>query len=352
MFLNRSLFFFQVPNKPRYSRDDLSSTLALFQQLTCSCSQQQGVAVLQSRVATHLDPQPSDSDAYCIPMHPPEESPTLPTRSPAAPSGQAAPPTQAAAPPGVSAWSGAPRGRPPHAGVPGRLYAPNLRTLRRPAPGRHLDHRLPYRPQPAAHGWGTGSGPPVQLPPRLLSPPLLAVAARAGVGRSHRAALDADRHRGRGWRRYRSRTQRPEGLWQRLPPRSGAFDPCLHRLSLGAQVGRAGDPGALPVRHAAVGLACTGGPVSLRGVEPTARPAAQNAALLAAAVAGGLAALVPPAALPAQRRRQLCDARVGLVRPPASAASGDGQQVLPRRQPVCAGSRGGRQEAYGPATRQ
>src|SRR5262245_1220604 len=79
----------------------LTSTLALLQQpLTVSCSNQQGAAVLESRVATHLDPQPSDSDGYCTAMHAANESPTVPTGpppAPPAPPGPAAPPTPGAA---------------------------------------------------------------------------------------------------------------------------------------------------------------------------------------------------------------------------------------------------------------
>ena len=68
-----------------------------------------------------------------------------------------------------------------------------------------------------------------------------------------------------GRRRYRQRAPRRQGLWQGLSPRPGALDPFLHRLPLGAQMGRPGDLGPVPLRYPGLGDAGSDGVVSQPG---------------------------------------------------------------------------------------
>src|SRR5262249_10899370 len=168
-----------------------------------------------------------------------KEVPTLPATPAATPPpapGQTLPPPACAAP-RSAAGADPPGDRRPLAGLHRRLDPPDRRALRRPAPGRDPDYRLPHRPEPVAHGRCARPRASFPLPSRLLAPPLRAVAVGACPGRLCLAALAADRAGGRGRRRHRRRAQGPEGLRQGLPSRPGALDPVLHRVPLGAQVG-------------------------------------------------------------------------------------------------------------------
>src|SRR5438105_1144679 len=143
--------------------------------------------------------------------------------------------------------------------VRSRLLAANLPTLPRPARGGHPDHRPPHRLQPAPHGPGIGPRRSFQLSPRLLETALVLAPIGAPPGEVHPRPL---RHRWphlpRG-RRYGRRAPRRPSPRQVLPSRSGALDPRVHRLSLGAQMGRLDDPGQVPLRRTTLGVAGPGG---------------------------------------------------------------------------------------------
>ena len=111
----------------------------------------------------------------------------------------------------------------------------------------------PHRLQPPAHPRRLGSGPSLQLPPRLLQAPLVLLAAGPRPGRLGLRPPRARRPRPPGRRRHRRRAPRRQGLRQGLPPRPGPLHALLHRLPLGAQVGRAGRAGPLPLRRAGRG---------------------------------------------------------------------------------------------------
>ena len=115
----------------------------------------------------------------------------------------------------------------------------------------------------------------LQLSPRLLEATLVGAPLGAAPGQIHPRPLRPRRPRLPGGRRYRRRAPRRQGPRQGLSSRSGALDPLLHRLSLGAQMGRLVDPGQVPLRRPALGAAGPGGAVSQPGEGP--RPKATAA---------------------------------------------------------------------------
>ena len=102
---------------------------------------------------------------------------------------------------------------------------------------------------------GLGPGRRLQLSPRPLQTTL--VHSRLGTHPDplHPRPLGPRRARLAGRRRYRRRAPRRQGLRQGLSSRPGALDPFLHRLPLGAQMGRPGHPGPVPLRHSGLGAA-------------------------------------------------------------------------------------------------
>ena len=65
-----------------------------------------------------------------------------------------------------------------------------------------------------------------------------------------------------GRRRHRHRAPRPQGLRQGPPSRPGPIHSFVHRVSLGAQVGRPGSVGPRPLGDPTLGLAPSGGTLS------------------------------------------------------------------------------------------
>ena len=145
------------------------------------------------------------------------------------------------------------------------LLPSHLPTLPRPAPRRRPDHRPPHRLQPAPHRRRLGPRRCLQLSPRPLQTALVHSRLGAHPGPLHPRSLGPRGARLPGRRRYRRRAPRRQGLRQGLSPRPGALDPFLHRLPLGAQMGRPGDPGPVPLRHPGLGAAGPDGVVSQPG---------------------------------------------------------------------------------------
>ena len=145
------------------------------------------------------------------------------------------------------------------------LLPSHLPTLSRPAPRRRPDHRPPHRLQPAPHRRRLGPWRCFQLSPRPLQTALVHSRLGADPGPLHPRSLGPRGARLPGRRRYRRRAPRRQGLWQGLSPRPGALDPFLHRLPLGAQMGRPGDPGPVPLRYPGLGAAGPDGVVSQPG---------------------------------------------------------------------------------------
>ena len=126
--------------------------------------------------------------------------------------------------------------------IGGRTIANLLRCLGALAPG----HSSSYHRVLSHRRW---SGPPAGTPLHRRRP---------GPVRPRRPGRA-------GRRRHRHRASRGPGLRQGLSPRPGPLHPLVHRLPLGAQVGRPGVAGPLPLLPPAVGLAADGGLVSARG---------------------------------------------------------------------------------------
>ena len=131
--------------------------------------------------------------------------------------------------------------------------------------GRPPHHRPPHRLQSAPHRRRLGPRRCLQLSPRPLQTTL--VHSRLGTHPDpvHPRSLGPRRTHLGGRRRYRQRAPRCQGLWQGLSSRPGALDPFLHRLPLGAQMGRPGHPGPVPLRHPGLGAAGLDGAVSQPG---------------------------------------------------------------------------------------
>ena len=203
------------------------------------------------------------------------------------------------------------------------LLPSHLPTLPRPAPRRRPDHRPPHRLQPAPHRRRLGPRRRLQLSPRPLQTALVHSRLGADPGPLHPRSLGPRGARLPGRRRYRRRAPRRQGLWQGLSPRPGALDPFLHRLPLGAQMGRPGDPGPVPLRHPGLGAAGLDGVVSQPGEghesddpghasagarRPRTRPRSRPRS--------GLAARPGPGPRPRPRRKRPRRSRGGGTRPP------------------------------------
>jgi len=148
------------------------------------------------------------------------------------------------------------------------LLPPHLSTL--PGPD-HRDcphHRPPHHLQPPPHRRRTGPRAPLELSPRPVPPPLVVPRVGADPYPVHPRSLGPGGARLLGGRRHRRRAPRRPGLRQGVPSRPGALDPFLHRLPLGAQMGRSDYPGALPLRQEALGVAGARGAVSQPGEGP------------------------------------------------------------------------------------
>ena len=191
---------------------------------------------------------------------------------------------------------------------PAHLSAPRLA-----GPGRHPHRGRPHHRQLAPQPGRLGPGPPQQLSPRPLPSPLVLPPAGTPL---HRRRLGSVRPRGprrAGRRRHRHRTSRGQGLRQGLSPRPGPLHPLVHGLSLGAQVGRPGVAGPLPLLSPPLGLAADGGLVSARGEGDRWRlqAGAQDPGGSAGADAPHPDPLVPRPHVRLLCRRQLRGARIG-----------------------------------------
>ena len=148
------------------------------------------------------------------------------------------------------------------------LLPSHLPTLPRPAPRRSPDHRPSQRLQPAAHRRDLGPRRPLQLSPRLLETALVGAGLGSHPDPLHPRSLGPRGADLPGRRRYRRRASRRQGLWQGVPSRPGALHSFVHRLSLGAQMGRPGHPGQVPLRESGLGPAGARGLVSQPGEGP------------------------------------------------------------------------------------
>ena len=119
----------------------------------------------------------------------------------------------------------------------------------------------------------------------------------------------------------------------------------LHRLPLGAQVGRLDRACPGPLCHASLGVASADGAVPARGRKPPARAAAQDALGIDAADVGCLDPLVPRPPVHLHRRRRLRQPRLGQLRTSALPSFEPGQPLLSQRQLVRSAAAGPRQEA-------
>ena len=158
-----------------------------------------------------------------------------------------------------------PRARPHRLRAAGPGPDPAHLSPPRPAGlGRHPHRGRPHHRQLAAQPRRPGPGPPQQLSPRPLPSTLVLPQAGTPIHRRRPGSIRSPRPRRAGRRRHRHRTSRRHGLRQGLSPRSGPLHPLVHRLSLGAQVGRLGGVGPLPLLSPALGPAADDGLVSAR----------------------------------------------------------------------------------------
>ena len=182
-----------------------------------------------------------------------------------------------------------------------------------------------------------GPGPLQQLSPRPLPPPLALPPAGTPVHRRRPGSLRPPRPRRAGRRRHRHRTSRRQGLRQGLSSRPGPLHPLVHRVSLGAQVGRLGPAGPLPLLPPAMGPAADGGLVSARaegdrwrlqaGAQDPGGSAGADAPHPDPLVPGPDVRLLAPTAI--TPTHELAERGRG-----ESPAADVRQQVLPRCQPV------------------
>src|SRR5512147_1078277 len=187
----------------------------------------------------------------------------------------------------------------PHGLRPARtgLLAPDPSPIH---PARRRRHPHPggtFHRQPAPLPRRPGPRTPDQLSPRLLPPPLVLLGAGTTVHRHRPRSVRAPRPDRVGRRRHRHGAPRPEGLRQGLSSRPGSVHPLLHRVSLGAQVGRLGRARPLPLYQPPLGVAPADGLVPARGRQPPAWAAAQDTAAAVATDASRAAALVPRPAI-------------------------------------------------------
>src|SRR5262245_51988501 len=224
-----------------------------------SCAQQKRAALVEWRGFPQSSPS-RQGGSHGQHNHRPA-SPAVQTLPPSTP-----PPAQS---PTALATATPPTGSPSAFGPPllraslrRGVHAPDLLPLFRPAAGRCFDHRQPYDPQSAPHAGRAAARTPCQLSSRLLETTVVAVAFGTPPGRVDHWSLAGLGFDSCGWRRYRRRASRQNGLRQGPPSRRRAFVPLLYRLSLRPQVGGAGDPGAIFVYDAALGAAGLGGVVS------------------------------------------------------------------------------------------
>src|SRR5271154_2195361 len=178
-----------------------------------------------------------------------------------------------------------------------RLVLPRFQPAHlsaRAAAGRrcHSHHRTTHRLQPAAHPRTPRPRRSLQLPPRLVPGSLVRPATGRRADPLPLASLLARWHRHACRRRHRHRAPRTPGLRQGASPRRRAFQPLLYGLALGAQVGRPGCPGPLPLHPTTLGVARAGGPVSLAGGQRQARAAPQDPGPGHAGAAASAVALV------------------------------------------------------------
>ena len=145
------------------------------------------------------------------------------------------------------------------------LLPPHLSTLPGPAHRRRPHRRPPHRLQPPPHRRRSGPRTPLQLSPRPLQTPLVLPATGADL-----AGFILDRWVPDGpiclagddtVNEHRGAKVFGKGCHRDPVP----LDAFLHRLSLGAQMGRPGHPGPVPLRRSALGAAGARGAVSQPG---------------------------------------------------------------------------------------
>jgi hypothetical protein len=145
------------------------------------------------------------------PIASPEPAPEATALAGAAPPG--GPPGRAEPPPTQADLRPAPRAGPHRLRAAGKGPDPtDLPAPRLAGAGCHSHHRRPHHRPPAPHPRRTGPGPPQQLSPRPLPPPLARPPAGPPLHRRRVGPLRPPRPGRAGWRRHRHRTPRGHGL--------------------------------------------------------------------------------------------------------------------------------------------
>jgi hypothetical protein len=174
-----------------------------------------------------------------------------------------------------------------------RLHPADLQALPPPEARGRAHHRTAHPHQPGARRRRTRPGASLQLSPRLLPASLVDLVPGPHLGQLPPATLGHPGFRPVGRRGPGGRASRHQGRRQGPPPRSGPLDQDLHRLARGAEGGRPGDPGPLPVCPAPLGTARPGRAVPKPGVGPRALPAPQDPRTPAPSIDRRAPALVP-----------------------------------------------------------
>ena len=205
-----------------------------------------------------------------------------------------------------------------HQGIDARIYPAHVEAICLPVVRRHSHRWAAYGKQCSANHAAYRSRASLQLPSRLLVSPLVAVETRSGIGGLDSSSMASRGASAAGRRRHGRWTSRQESLRQGLSSGRGTFDALLYGVSLGTQVGCAGNPGEVPLCLSSLGAARVGGFVPQPGMEQGTQSAPQDAGRTDAAVVGGDFALVSRAKVRFCRRRRLWNASLGDLRSASS----------------------------------
>jgi len=177
----------------------------------------------------------------------------------------------------------------------------------------------------------------LQLPSHFLQTALAVHQIGPGVDSVHHSTLSSRRPYLFGGGRYCRRAQRQESVWQGLSSRCGSFQPFLHCIPMGSQMGGAGYSDQVSMGQPSMGSSSTGGIVSFQGIEQRMWATPQNSSCDRATAFGCVATLVPRANFHSGWGWRLQHARLGLFGTAASKRrSSIGWTILSPCQSLCA----------------